>query len=168
MLCALWCIVKPLHMVAICYFQLHDPRTAIEDYFVFGGLYTLVGEPMRDLETAITDQYIAAVGVNHQSVVTAESHRKLLEAMWQARDQVVRACRMLCHREQFECPKCGYKDNGRRLSHHLTTCLTTNANEYTRERLHLQEVRVQVGGRRRTPTKVTASTLRLGGAPARK
>lgn len=168
MLCALWDIVKPLHMVAICYFQLHDPRTAIQDYFVFGGLYTLVGEPMRDLETAITDQYKAAVGVNHQSVVTPESHRKLLDAMWQARDQVVRTCQLLSRREQFECPKCGKTDQGSRLSHHLGTCLVRHANEHMHQRLHEQEMRVQLGGRRRKPSLVTASTLRLGGAPPRK
>jgi hypothetical protein len=165
MLLVLWTVLEPVHFVAICYAQLHDPRTAVTDYFVFGGIFQLVGHAAADCEAAIVDKYNEVVVRTNQGVVSPAAHRQLIEQMWTARDAIARACRAFSQPE-FACPKCNVRIASRLLAQHLAECLVRSASMYTEMRQLTETARVQVGGRRRTPKASSgASTMRLGGAP---
>jgi hypothetical protein len=164
LLLVLWRVLDPLHFVALCYAQLHEPRTAASQYNMFGGLFVLLGNAANDCEAAIVDKYNEVMSLTNDGVVSGETHNMLISALWHARDAIVRACELLSHPTEFTCPKCDQRGPIAGLGDHMSLCLVENVGHFTARRLHKQEMRVQLGGLRRTPIKVTGPNMRLGGS----
>lgn len=164
LLLVFWRVLDVAHFVAVCFTQMHDPRTANAVYNVFGGLFALLGTAAHDCEAEIVDLYNEVMVHTHEGVVSGPTHDRLIEWMWQARNQVVRACHLLAGPLEFECPKCGARAEQSGLGFHMAVCIADNVKQYSKQREEKAELRKQVGGRSRTPAKANGPSMRLGGA----